>query len=57
MLHLGGVKTNCNGQVIDTDGRPIPGLYAAGEAAGLYYQVYTGATTVMRGAVTVAYLW
>ena len=47
----GGVKTNSNGQVVDTDGRAIPGLYAAGEAAGLYYQVYTGATSVMRGAV------
>jgi tricarballylate dehydrogenase len=47
----GGVKTNVNGQVIDSDGRPIPGLYAAGESAGLYHQVYTGATSVMRGAV------
>jgi tricarballylate dehydrogenase len=47
----GGVKTNCNAQVIDSDGKPIPGLYAAGEAAGLYYQVYTGATSVLRGAV------
>jgi tricarballylate dehydrogenase len=47
----GGVKTNSNGQVIDTDGRAIPGLYAAGEATGLYYQVYTGATSVLRGAV------
>lgn len=47
----GGVKTNCNAQVMDSDGKPIPGLYAVGEAAGLYYQVYTGATSVLRGAV------
>jgi tricarballylate dehydrogenase len=47
----GGVKTNSKGQVVDTDGRAIPGLYAAGEATGLYHQVYTGATSVMRGAV------
>jgi tricarballylate dehydrogenase len=47
----GGVKTNRNAQVIDSDGRPIPGLYAVGEAAGLYYQIYTGATSVLRGAV------
>lgn len=47
----GGVKTNRNAQVIDGDGRTIPGLYAVGEAAGLYYQVYTGATSVLRGAV------
>ena len=48
---FGGVKTNRDGQVIDNDGRAIPGLYAAGEAAGLYHQVYTGATSVLRGAV------
>ncbi len=47
----GGVKTNRHAQVVDNDGRPIPGLYAVGEAAGLYYQVYTGATSVLRGAV------
>ncbi len=47
----GGVKTNRHAEVVDCDGRPIHGLYAAGEAAGLYYQVYTGATSVMRGAV------
>jgi tricarballylate dehydrogenase len=47
----GGVKTNRHAEVMDCDGRPIEGLYAAGEAAGLYYQVYTGATSVMRGAV------
>lgn len=47
----GGVKTNSSAQVIDNDGRVIPGLYAVGEAAGLYYQVYTGATSVLRGAV------
>ncbi|RYE70686.1 MAG: FAD-binding protein, partial [Oxalobacteraceae bacterium] len=47
----GGVKTNRSAQVIDNDGRVIPGLYAVGEAAGLYYQVYTGATSVLRGAV------
>lgn len=47
----GGLKTNSKAQVIDADGRVMPGLYAAGEAAGLYHQVYTGATSVLRGAV------
>ncbi|AEA62746.1 FAD-dependent tricarballylate dehydrogenase TcuA [Burkholderia gladioli] len=47
----GGVKTNRRAEVIDADGRAIAGLYAAGEVAGLYYQTYTGATSVMRGAV------
>jgi uncharacterized protein len=31
---LGGLETNLDGQVMNADGRPIPGLYAAGEAAG-----------------------
>jgi len=30
---------------------PVPGLYAAGETVGLYHQVYTGSTSVLRGAV------
>jgi tricarballylate dehydrogenase len=47
----GGLKTNRLAQVVDADGRVMPGLYAAGEAAGLYHQVYTGATSVLRGAV------
>ena len=47
----GGIKINKDSQVVDSDGRAIPGLYAAGEATGLYHQVYTGATSVMRGAV------
>lgn len=47
----GGIKTDSLARVVDADGRPIPGLYAAGEATGLYYQVYTGATSVLRGAV------
>jgi tricarballylate dehydrogenase len=37
--------------VLDTDGRPIKGLYASGETMGLYYGKYTGATSVMRGLV------
>ncbi|MGH8784818.1 MAG: FAD-dependent oxidoreductase [Cupriavidus necator] len=48
---FGGIKINRDAQVVDADGKAIPGLYAAGEASGLYYQVYTGATSVMRGAV------
>ncbi|WP_442581080.1 FAD-binding dehydrogenase [Mesorhizobium sp. ASY16-5R] len=31
---LGGIHTNLEGQVLDAAGAPIPGLYAAGEAAG-----------------------
>ena len=31
---LGGIHTNLDSQVLDTNGKPISGLYAAGEAAG-----------------------
>lgn len=48
---FGGVKVNTDAQVIDNDGRVIPGLYAAGETVGIYHQVYTGSTSVLRGAV------
>jgi tricarballylate dehydrogenase len=48
---FGGIKTNKRGQVINADGAIIPGLYAAGEMTGLYFKTYTGATSVMRGAV------
>jgi tricarballylate dehydrogenase len=48
---FGGLKVNASAQVVNTDGDPIPGLYAAGETMGLYYGAYTGATSVMKGAV------
>jgi tricarballylate dehydrogenase len=48
---FGGLKVNTRSQVLNADGEVIPGLYAAGELMGLYYGVYTGATSVMRGAV------
>jgi uncharacterized protein len=31
---LGGLETDLNGRVLGTDGSPLPGVYAAGEAAG-----------------------
>jgi uncharacterized protein len=31
---LGGIETDLSGRALDTDGVPIPGLYAAGEASG-----------------------
>ena len=48
---FGGLRIDIHGRVIDLDGDPIPGLYAAGETASLFYGDYTGATSVMRGAV------
>ena len=48
---FGGVKIDGRARVVNLDGEAIPGLYAAGETAGLYYRTYTGSTSVMRGAV------
>lgn len=48
---FGGLKIDADGRVVDADGEPIPGLYAAGEITGLYYRNYTGATSVLRGMV------
>ena len=48
---FGGLKVNTRAQVINNDGDPIPGLYAAGETMGTYYGSYTGATSVLKGAV------
>lgn len=47
----GGVKITKDAQVVNRDGSPIPGLYAAGETVGLYYNLYVGATSVLRGLV------
>lgn len=48
---FGGLKVNRDAQVLDMDGKPIHGLYAAGETVGLYHQIYPGSTSVLRGAV------
>lgn len=48
---FGGLKVNGRAQVVNSDGAPISGLYAAGETVGLYYRNYTGATSVLKGAV------
>ncbi|MYH70734.1 MAG: FAD-binding protein, partial [Gammaproteobacteria bacterium] len=39
-------------RVLNTDYRPIPGLYAAGElVGGLFYFNYPGGTGLMSGSV------
>ncbi|UWR10328.1 FAD-dependent oxidoreductase [Sulfitobacter mediterraneus] len=48
---FGGLKVNPKSQVLDGDGKIIRGLLAAGETVGIYHQVYTGSTSVLRGAV------
>lgn len=46
---FGGLKVDRDAQVLDHDGRVMDGLYAAGEAMGIYHQVYNGSTSVLRG--------
>ncbi len=49
---FGGVRINRSAQVIDTEGEPIRGLYAAGEmVGGIFYFNYPGGTGLMSGAV------
>ncbi len=49
---FGGVRITAGGQVVDTEGQPIPGLYAAGELVGdIFYFNYPGGTGLMSGAV------
>jgi tricarballylate dehydrogenase len=48
---FGGVKIDSGARVLNADGEPIPGLYAAGEIVGTYYRHYTGATSVLKGLV------
>ena len=49
---FGGVKISKQGEVEDTAGKPIPGLYAAGElVGGIFYHNYPGGTGLTSGAV------
>jgi tricarballylate dehydrogenase len=49
---FGGLRITNDAQVVDVDGRPIPGLFAAGElVGGLFYFNYPGGTGLMSGAV------
>jgi len=50
---FGGLKIEpCSGQVLDTEDRPMTGLYAAGElVGGLFYNNYAGGSGLMAGSV------
>jgi tricarballylate dehydrogenase len=49
---FGGVRINTDGEVLDTNHRVIPGLYAAGEmVGGIFYFNYPGASGLTSGAV------
>jgi len=49
---FGGIKITTAGEVEDTGGQPLPGLFAAGEmVGGLFYHNYPGGTGLTCGAV------
>ena len=49
---FGGLRINTDAQVLDTDGAPMPGLYAAGElVGGIFWFNYPGGTGLTNGAV------
>jgi tricarballylate dehydrogenase len=49
---FGGLRINADAQVLDTDGAPIPGLFAAGElVGGIFWFNYPGGTGLTNGAV------
>ena len=49
---FGGIKISNSGEVVDADGKPIPGLYAAGEmVGGIFYFNYPGASGLTSGSV------
>jgi tricarballylate dehydrogenase len=49
---FGGLRVDTRARVLDTEDRPIPGLYAAGElVGGLFYHNYPGGSGLMAGSV------
>ncbi len=49
---FGGLKISNEGEVQDTAGKPIPGLFAAGElVGGIFYHNYPGGTGLTSGSV------
>ncbi|MPY96203.1 MAG: FAD-dependent oxidoreductase [Acidimicrobiia bacterium] len=48
----GGLKVDDQARVLDTEGVPMPGLYAAGEITGnFFFHNYAAGSGLMRGAV------
>jgi succinate dehydrogenase/fumarate reductase flavoprotein subunit len=44
----GGIRVDGTSHVLNSDGRPIPGLWAAGEITGIFYRFYPSGTSVLR---------
>jgi tricarballylate dehydrogenase len=45
---FGGLRVDGGSRVLDADGRPIPGLSAAGEITGIFYGLYPAGSSVLR---------
>ena len=53
----GGLRTDVDGRVLDWDGTPLDGLFAAGNAAaGVFRNTYPGGGATLGSAVTRAYV-
>ena len=49
---FGGLKITTAAEVVDTEEKPLPGLYAAGElVGGIFYFNYPSGSGLMNGAV------
>ena len=48
----GGPRRNEHGEVLDTGGRPIPGLFEAGELGSMWAALYPGAGNVTEALVS-----
>jgi tricarballylate dehydrogenase len=48
---FGGLRIDEHARVLDRVDRPIPALFATGEAMGFYFMNYPGASGLTRGAV------
>lgn len=48
---FGGLDTDEHARVLTVDGKPLSGLYAAGECTGIYHEKYPGGTSVLRGMI------
>lgn len=44
----GGLRVDGTSRVLNTDGQPIAGLWAAGEITGIFYELYPSGTSVLR---------
>lgn len=47
----GGVKTDTRARVLNIEGKPMPGVYAAGEITGGFWYSYAAGAALMRASV------